>query len=163
MKILTVQPAQKAVPQAFFPCMLVVEVSSIDQLKKVVQPLYNVQHIEGVVVITGSDELFQYCSHHSLHAVRETHDPLANLYTAAKAFDLEVIVRVRGVLEADAIDRALFYFRSHFDELDYAQLEGGILEIIRFDALEEAFYHSKERVNFEKYLMKHFRAAQFEW
>ena len=162
-------------PQAFFPCMIIVQarmgstrlpgkvlkpVLGKPLLSYLVERLRRVQYIEGIVIATSTnpidDEIASFCDAHSLHCFRGSEDDvLGRYYAAAEAFDLEVVVRITAdcpLIDPKLIDRALFCMRTHYDELDYLSnaLErtfprGMDIEIIRFDALKEAFYHAKEK------------------
>lgn len=161
MKTCKLEELPHTAPQAFFPSMIVVAGDDLLHFEAQVEELRHVQHVEGIVAVTKNRELFSFCSSHSIHAVFEAGDLLSCLYSVARGFDLEVLIRVQGVVSSALLDRALFYFRTHFDELDYAETADRAIEIMRFDVLEDAFYHSKERLYFEEYITHKFRSIQF--
>ncbi|HXF29182.1 MAG TPA: hypothetical protein VN457_04975, partial [Chlamydiales bacterium] len=61
----------ESAPQAFYPCMVVLEAKTISELQQVVESARGVQHVEGIVVITTTtkegDEVLHFCNEHSLH------------------------------------------------------------------------------------------------
>jgi spore coat polysaccharide biosynthesis protein SpsF len=179
-------------PQAFFPCMISVHaredsqamqlVSGKPLLSFMIERLRRVQHIEGIVVTTSinprDDLIASFCDEHSLHCFRGSEeDLLAREYAAAESFDLEVLVRINcdsPFIDPQLINQALFCMRTHYDELDYLSNtlersfpQGMDIEIIRFQALKEAFYHAKqpqERASVTSYITKksgHFKLGNF--
>jgi len=166
---------------AFFPTMAVVEILDNRQLahfKPFLETLKHVQHIEGVIVVTDSNpinnEIAAFCKEDSLHLVRgKEQDPLAWFYAAGVSFDLEVFIRVTShslKVHPEQIEKALFCFRQNYDKLDYLSSSpknsGHALEIFRFSALQEAFFHATgdERKEVTSYITKHprhFRLGTF--
>jgi len=157
--ILPLENSSLSAPQAFYPSMVVLEARSVKELQPLIESARGVQYVEGIVVITTTakegDEVFHFCNEHSLHCFRSHLDPLSNLHAAGEAFDLEAMVLVKKPIPAHEIDKALFSFRRHYDELDDLQDESGAIECIRVSALKEAYLHSKDRKNVSSYFEAH--------
>jgi spore coat polysaccharide biosynthesis protein SpsF (cytidylyltransferase family) len=162
-------------PLAFFPTMVVVEIvdhAKLERFKPLLERLRHVQYIEGVIVVTDSspknDPIATFCKEDALHCVRgKENDPLAWFYAAGVAFDLEVFVRITShslKLDQPLVDTALFCFRQNYNKLDYLSntiqpsvTQGHDLEIFRFNALQEAFFHAEgdNRKGVTTYITKH--------
>lgn len=169
---------------AFFPCMAVLEILDYKKLPyflPLIERLRHVQHIEGILVVTDSDPkndpIHHFCKEDSLHCLRgKDKDPLSWFYAAGVAFDLEVYIRLTVnslKLSHELIDLALFCFRHNYNKLDYLSNtikptlpQGYSLELFRFNALQEAFFHAEgsDRKDVTSYITKHprkFRLGNF--
>src|SRR5581483_4599731 len=160
-------------PLSFFPCMVIVQarmgstrlpgkvlkpVMGKPLLSYLIERLRKIQHVQGIVIATTTndrdDPIVELCNHESVHVFRGSEeDVLSRYYGAAKAFDLEVVVRITSdcpVIDPRLVDQGLFCFRSNYNELDYLSnsLErtfprGMDFEVMRFEALEKAFFHAR--------------------
>ncbi len=143
--------------------------------------LRHIHSVEAICVATTTkdedDAIEAVCKEHSTHCYRgESEDVLARFYGAALGFDAEVVLRVTAdcpFIDPRIVERALFCFRNHYDDLDYltntlhrTYPRGMDVEIMRMDALEEAFFHATtalEKEHVTPYIRKTqtFRLANF--
>lgn len=166
-------------PAAFYPAVLIVqarmgstrlpgkvllELEGKSLLHILAERLRSVKSIDAFCIATthlrSDDAIADFCNRQSLHCYRgESEDVLARYYGAAKGFDAEVVVRITAdcpFIDPRLIDRALFCFKNHYDEIDFLSNtllrtypRGMDIEIMKMTALEDAFYHAGSRFDKE--------------
>ena len=190
-------PLLRQGPQSFFPIVAIIQarmgstrlpgkvlkqVLGKPLLEFLIERVRKVQHIDSFAVATTlntqDDLIAEFCNSHSTHCFRgPEEDVLSRMYECAKSFDAEVVIRITAdcpLLDPLLLSSAIYYFRSHFDSLDYfsntldrTYPRGMDIEIMRFSALEAAFFHAKkqdQREHVTPYIIEHsnqFRLGNF--
>ncbi len=161
-------------PTRFAPCMIVVqarlgssrlpgkifkEVLAKPLLSYQLERLRRVNGIEGIVIATTTNPkdqpIVDFCTREGVHCIRGSEEDVLSRYIAAiDAFGLDVCIRVTSdcpVIDPDLIEKGLSCFREHYDHLDYLSIchkrtfaHGMDFEIVRSDALKQAFYDAKD-------------------
>jgi len=174
-----VDEIEKSRPQAFYPCMCVVQarISSTRLPGKIlksvlgkplltflVERLRQIQGIEGIIIATtknpADNAIAEYCDHEGLHCVRASEEDVLSRYVAAcEAFDLEVAIRITSdcpLLDPDLVSSGLALFAQKYESLDYLSNtlvrtfpRGMDFEIIRTDSLKKAYFEAKTAVEKE--------------
>jgi len=167
---LTNEPS--AVPKAFYPSVIVVQarmgstrlpgkvlrtLSEKSLLQIQIERLRAVTSVDAICVATTvrpeDNQIAHFCDEHSVHCYRgDSEDVLSRFYAVAKGFDAEVVIRITAdcpFIDPHLIEKALFCFRNHYDELDYltntlhrTYPRGMDIEIMRTTALEESFHQA---------------------
>jgi len=131
--------------------------SGITVLAQVIRRVKRAGRLDGVVVATteepGDDEIAGIAVKEGVHHFRgSTRDVLRRFYEAAKAYELDVIVRITG--DCPCIDPELMdamIERHLFTRADYTANtlvrtfpHGLDMEVLNFDVLEQSFKEAQE-------------------
>jgi len=126
----------------------------------VLSRIQNVHLADGIIVATTSnsidDPICKLCQEMNIQYFRGSEDNVLDRYVkAASEFHVSTIVRITAdnpCIDPKIIDKAIFLFNTHINELDYLSNtinrtfpRGLDLEIITKHALNKAFRHATEK------------------
>ena len=153
----TVAIIQARMGSSRLPGKVLADINGKTMLERIIERVASAQSIDSVVIATtdaqGDDVLIEYVSRNfEYHIFRGSVDNvLSRFYKCAKFYSADVIVRITAddpLKDAQIIDRAVSLLNATptldycSNTLDPTYPEGLDVEVIRFSALERAYFES---------------------